>query len=174
MGTLFSLIGLSNARGQSIAPNIFNASGGSVLVGGIYYDFSIAEVSLVSTVYDTSIVNSTKDTLIVTQGLLQNDISFPASVPNTQLSQHLLVFPNPASSVVNVQYTASLSGVLSYRLMDMNSKVVIENSSNVSSGTNKEQINISNLAVATYMLEVTVKSESNNPQTTTYKIQKLK
>jgi len=177
MGVVFGLVGLSSARGQTVlpgvSPNIMNAGGGSILIGTTYYDFSIGEISLVSTVYDTTSVSGTPDTIIITQGLLQNDISFPASVPNTPLSRNLSVFPNPARTVVNLQYSSSGGGTLSYRLMDINSRVISVNSANVQVGTTKEQINVSKLAAATYMLEVTFRSETNEEQTTTYKIQKL-
>jgi hypothetical protein len=75
--------------------------------------------------------------------------------------------------VVNLQYSSSGGGTLSYRLMDINSRVISVNSANVQVGTTKEQINVSKLAAATYMLEVTFRSETNEEQTTTYKIQKL-
>jgi hypothetical protein len=161
-----SFIGLFHASAQSITPSILNAAGGTSSIGSVIIDYSIGEMALVNT-YSV-------DTLVVTQGLLQNDISIPASVPNTALAQHLKVYPNPASSVVNIQYTSAGDGTLSYRLMDMAGKEISKSSTEVSAGTTKQQINVSGLAVASYMLEVTCNTGDNNQQTTSYKIQKLK
>ena len=166
LGACVSLVGLPDARGQSIGPATLNATGGTKTIGSNVCDWSIGEMAMVSTFYGTS--------TIVTQGLLQNEIMIKAGVANTNLTGRLQVFPNPASATVSLQYTAAQPGALSYRLMDMGGKVILSSSSMVSQGTATEQVNIASLAAATYMLEVSFKTDNNAAETTSYKIEKLK
>lgn len=165
-GAFISLIGFHNTSAQTIAPNIINATGGSGSIGSYMYDWSIGELCMVSTYYGSDI--------IVTQGLLQNDISFAAGVVNKTLDDGLQVFPNPASSEVNLRLTSQAEGNLSYRLMDMTGKTIKTSNTDVKPGTTLEQLNISEIAAATYLLEVSFKTAGHDAEMTTYKIQKLK
>lgn len=164
-GICVSLIGLPAARGQSIGPSTVNATGGSGPIGGTIYDWSIGEMSLVGTFSAAGV--------IVTQGVLQNDIP-GEGVGKVSLAGNLVVFPNPASTIVNLQYTATSNGKLSYRLMDLLGKTVITKSLDVRAGITTEPLHISELAVATYMLEVSLQAENGAAQTISYKIEKLK
>jgi hypothetical protein len=169
IGIFVSIAGIPDVRGQSGAkPNITNTTGGSAHPGSmLYHDWSIGEITLVST-FDTSGV-------ILTQGLLQNEGFIKVtSVANTTLEPNLKVYPNPASSIVNIQYTATSEGKLSYRLVDMTGKVITENITQVTPGTSEQQINISNLAMATYLLEVGFKGSNGSEEMNSYKIAKIK
>jgi len=166
MGVFSSLIGLPNARGQSIGPSTLNATGGTAIAGGNTYDWSVGEMTMVSTF--------TGSTVIVTQGLLQPDSLHSSGVPSTALLQHLQVFPNPASSLLNLQMTASAAGTLSYRLMDMAGKVIITSTAKLPQGTTTQQIDISRIAAASYMLEVYYTTNGDNVETNSFKIEKLK
>jgi hypothetical protein len=106
--------------------------------------------------------------------LLQNDIFVGVKVADVNLSQHLQVFPNPATSVINVQYIATGEGQLTYRLMDMNGKEVLNHSATVKEGMTTEQLNIAQLAVATYMLQVSFNDNNAANAITSFKIEKLK
>ena len=169
MGAFVLLIGLPTTRGQSIKPNTLNTSGGTQTIGRTEFDWSVGEAALVNTFY-----GPTGKNIIVTQGLLQNEMSTPVKIANTNLAQHLQVFPNPANSIVNLQYTSPADGMLGYRLMDMAGKVIIQHSGEVKQGIALEQLNISELAAATYLLEVSFKDNSNIDAMTSYKIEKLK
>lgn len=158
--------GLQHASAQSIGPSIINATGGSGAIGSYMYDWSIGELCMVSTYYGSDI--------IVTQGLLQNDISFAAGVANHTLTDGLQVFPNPASSEVNLRLTSATEGRLSYRLMDMTGKTIKTSMTDIRPGATLEQLNISGLAAATYLLEVSFKTEGTEAEMTSFKIQKLK
>lgn len=165
MGAFALLAGLQNARGQSIAPSVLNATGGTRTIGTHEHDWSVGEVALVSTFYGANV--------IVTQGLLQNDISIGVHVADVNLIRNLEVFPNPASSIVNIRFTAPGDGTLSYKLLDMAGRVAMTQSNPVTQGTVTEQFNISEFAVATYMLEITFKDNNGSEANTSYKIQKL-
>jgi len=165
IGAFVLFISMPNARGQST----LNATGGThTTVDLSEFDWSVGEVALVSTFYGPLDKN-----IVVTQGLLQNELSTPERAASMNLGQHLQVFPNPASSVVNLQYTSSTEGSLSYRLMDMTGKVLLSHSGTVAQGMAHEQLNIAGLAAATYLLEVTFKDNTGTEAMTPYKIEKL-
>ncbi len=157
--------GLPDARGQSIGPSTINAAGGGGTIGTRIFDYSIGEMALVSTYTSSSV--------IITQGVLQNR-SATSGVNDPGLSGQMTVFPNPASTIVNLEYNSSKTGTMHYRLMDILGKVIVSRQATVAPGTTKEQIDIANLAAATYMLEVTFKASNGAEQRTSYKIDKLK
>lgn len=164
-GALLFTAGLPKVRGQSVAPSTLNSTGGTGPISGNIYDWSVGEMTMVSTF--------TGSTVIVTQGLLQAD---PASldIVNTDLAKKLQVFPNPANSFVNIRFTSPINGRLSYKLMDLNGRIILDQSAEVKQNTTAEQVNVSDLAAATYMLEISFDSGNGKQETTSYKIQKLK
>ena len=155
-----------NIHAQSIGPSTLNAAGKTAVISGDEFEWSVGQMALVSTFTNPSI--------IVTQGVLQPDDNLPSGVPNyTPLAKQLQVFPNPATSVVNIKYSSQGQGTLSYRLLDMGGKLINTQTINVTQATTTEQVNISELACATYMLEVTVNS-GTDAGSISYEIQKLK
>ena len=160
------LSAFSNTHAQSIGPATLNAAGGTAVIGANELDWSVGEMTMVSTFTATGIV--------VTQGLLQpDDYLNEGVVAHSLLANQILVFPNPATSVVNIQYTSSITGLLEYRLLDVAGQVISTQSVPVVPGVTAAQLNVSALACASYMLQVTVNAENSTPQTMTYKIQKL-
>ncbi len=157
------LAGLPSVRGQSITPSVLNASGGSGTIGSNTFEWSVGEI-MVATLSSTS--------LIVTQGVLQPK-GGPASIADDPLTPRLDVFPNPSSSVVNIQFNSPGSGTLISRVIDVTGKVLIEDAATVKQGSTTRQLDIRQFACATYMLQVTYKTEDNTEKSTTYKIQKL-
>ena len=165
MSVLVWLWGLPNARGQSIKPSTFNAAGGSGTIGSNKFDWSIGEMTMVSTFTGSSV--------IITQGLLQNN-KLGTGVPALSAGERIQVFPNPANTLVNLQYTTAIQGALSYRLMDMTGRTIINYNAQVPQGVTLEQLNISELAAATYLLEVSFKANGATEEMTSFKIEKLK
>ena len=153
-------------RAQSIGPATLNATGGTTIIGGNEFDWSVGEMTMVSTF--------TASNLIVTQGLLQPSVDLTA-VPGTHFPvSQLQVFPNPASSVVNFQYQSQSTGTLDCRLIDMTGKVINSQNINIRQGANEGQVDLTNLACATYFLEISVHSGSAVAENISYKIQKIK
>ena len=155
-----------SAHAQSVGPATINATGGTRIIGSNEFDWSIGEMTLVSTFSNPSI--------IVTQGVLQPEgLTNSGVANNAAISNQLKVFPNPASSVVFFQYTSQRPGTLCYRLMDMTGKASITRTINIVQGNNEAQIDLTHLACATYLLEVTVNSGSGAGESISYKIQKI-
>lgn len=153
------------ADAQSITPATLNAVGGTAIIGANEFDWSVGEMTMVSTF--------TASTIVVTQGMLQ-----PTEMATTDINEviwpmRLTVFPNPASSIVNINYSSTRPATIQYRLMDMTGKVLLTGICETKTGISTEQLNISQFACATYALAITVSNEQGT-KTTTYKIEKLK
>ncbi len=167
MSAFVSLIGAPLARGQSIWPSILNATGGSAYISGKEFEWSVGEMALVNTFTTSSIV--------VTQGLLQTRLTADINeVPGTtNLGDYLQIFPNPTTGTINIQYNANKDGVLTLKLMDMAGRIIADQKMDVKTGANSQKLDISALAVATYMLEVYMQPTNGKMEATAYKIQKL-
>lgn len=157
-------IAVPNVRGQS-GPDVINSSGGYAVVSGRTYEWSIAEM-----VVTTEVGGS----VIVTQGLLQPIDSALTSVPVTSIpSSQLSVYPNPTKSIVNISFDAPASGNLSYRLLDMTGRLIVEDNNPVPKGSNTvKQVDLAKLANANYMLQV-LYTEGDKSSSSTFKIQKI-
>jgi len=159
-----ALATIISAHAQSIGPATLNATGGSRIIGTQEFEWSVGEMTMVSTF--------TGSNVIVTQGILQPSAD-RTSVPNTpRLTSHLQVFPNPASSVVNFRFTSADEGTLTCRLIDMTGKEIISHSVDVKQGINEQRVDLTSLACATYFLEITTHTPGS--ETESYKIQKIK
>lgn len=173
VGIFVSIAAVPLVRGQSsdnAKPNITNSTGGTYHGGPgsmLIYDWSVGEVTMVSTFSDGGTT--------LTQGLLQNEIAIePSGVANEHLAANLKIYPNPASTEVNIQFTSAAEGKLIYRLLDLNGKIITSGSANVNAGTSTQQVNVTGLAAATYMLQVSFKTGDNAEESTSYKIEKIK
>ncbi len=165
-GMFAALAGAPAAQAQSIWPSTLNAAGGFGYIGTKEFEWSVGEMTLVSTVTTPSIV--------VTQGLLQTNLGNETNaVVNNELATQMQVFPNPTSSTVNIQFNSASAGTLTLRLVDMSGKNLITEQQVVKQGANATKIDLSQLAAATYMLQATFEGASAVPTSNTYKIQKL-
>ncbi len=166
---LLFLIGITaaaSAHAQSLGPSTLNSAGGSRVIGAYEFDWSVGEMTMIAT--DTSAANN----IIVTQGILQPFTYTNEGVANATLTRQLNVYPNPASSVVNIDYTSPVEGTLTYRLMDIAGKEIKSSTINVQQGKTATQVNVGNLANATYMLEITADPNGNGAENVSYKIEK--
>lgn len=66
----------------------------------------------------------------------------------------LQVFPNPANSFVNVQYGSSVEGTALVRLVDITGKEVLQQKVSVNSGSNTFSVDIQQVPLGYYVLEV--------------------
>lgn len=62
------------------------------------------------------------------------------------------LYPNPAGSEINVSYALPSSGLLQYRIYDLNGKMLLNGSTQASSGILIHKIQTENLAPGTYIL----------------------
>ena len=162
---LLGTAAVGSIHAQSIGPSTLNAAGGTAVIGTNEFDWSVGEMTLVNTFTNSGI--------IVTQGVLQPaGYSNEGVANNSLLSKQLQVFPNPASTVVNIEYTSPVQGTLTYKLTDIAGKAITGKTINVQQGKTAEQVNVSELANATYMLEITANPGGTGSESISYKIEK--
>ena len=72
---------------------------------------------------------------------------------NSGLS-NITVYPNPASSLLNIDLTADVEGQLTFKVMDMTGKVISVESLENYGGELHHSLNVSNLAKGMYILNI--------------------
>lgn len=128
------------------AQAVINSSGGSHSFSGSVYEYSIGEMTVISTERDGDI--------IITQGLLQvEDVSL--GVPEESfLTQDLMVYPNPTKGKLYIKPSLGKSGELSVQLYDILGGLIIDRAFLLQTGQEEQELDLSLLSDATYMLNV--------------------
>ncbi|MBS1771490.1 MAG: T9SS type A sorting domain-containing protein [Bacteroidetes bacterium] len=145
-------------------PATLNASGGTYTTATAAFDWSVGEMTLVNT--------ATAPSIIITQGILQ-PLESSSGVNDVSVKNKLKLYPNPASTMVHLDYDAGANQSLSYKLTDITGQLIAEKNIDLNSGNNSVQIDVSALASAAYMLTVIIKDKTATLITSSYKIQKL-
>lgn len=154
------------SRAQSISPKTLNATGGSKVINGNTYEWSVGEMALVST--------SAGSNIVVTQGLLQ-PVPGPSGIDVvSNLSKQLEVYPNPAGEMVYLRYDLKQAGKLEYILQDMTGKAILKNNINAGNTASTTEISLGNLPSATYMLYISFQPVNGTAEQASFKIDKLK
>src|SRR6187431_2155038 len=102
----------SNA--QSIAPSVINASGGTFQAGYYQLEWSIGELALVGE------MTSSNNSLVITNGFIQPFIQYPANNNTNNIfgNDEIKIFPNPASSYVEVNFFTKQRGRITLSFYD--------------------------------------------------------
>lgn len=106
---------------RSWAQQNLNVSGQSVKINGLHFDYSIGEMTLISTQSNSKIT--------VTQGILQPTIPV-TKMPNQQGSSATLsetnikVYPNPTENMLFIESFENEDAELSFQLYDLSGRVI--------------------------------------------------
>ncbi len=163
---LFSLMTATLAHSQRISPSIINSTGGTASVGKYFVDWSLCEVTLTSTF-------STPN-LIVTQGVLQNNPDGnPTDIHNpVSFKKNVKVFPNPSKDILYMQSEEKSESKFQYALLDINGKIIFNNTTGVSLSETIQAIDLSGLPSGIYILQIR-ESKKEQSLTQSYKVQKI-
>ncbi|QLH45957.1 MAG: T9SS type A sorting domain-containing protein [Bacteroidota bacterium] len=162
------LFGAASMHAQSS----LNVTGNSAKINGMTFDYSIGEMTLVSTERTSN--------FIITQGLLQpgnTGSQAPDADGNNilnDLSDRVRLYPNPTDNLLFVELQALVSGECNYELFDATGKVVLSRKETQQEGINKFQLELNALAAGTYYLVLTSPGQENQLQKYSFKIQKVK
>ncbi len=151
------------ASAQSIAPSTINATGGSAVLAGNTYEWSVAEMTLINT--------ATASNLVVTQGLLQPNATISSIEENNPLLKSIKVYPAPTENILNIAPSLPEGSTLTYKLVHINGQIITENAAALSAGNELQTIDMSKFANGNYILEV---KQTNTKQayTATYRVVK--
>ncbi len=146
-----------------VAQTTLNASGGSHRFSSGVYEYSIGEMTVISTEVGSDI--------IVTQGVLQiEDVSLGME-EQSSLIQGLSVYPNPTKNKVYIKPSLGKSGEFSMKLYDLLGRLILEKKTFLHSGREEQELDLSLLSDATYMLNVEF-MDGNERYHNSYKILK--
>jgi hypothetical protein len=143
---LFFLYGNS----QTVAPAVMNTSGGVFKSGYYQFDWSIGELALVGD------MNSSSPSLIVTNGFIQSHIQY-SSVNNSNVmfgNDEIKIFPNPATSYVEINFLTTQRGRITMHFYDGAGKKIYATSDAYHGIGLIKRIPLDKLPNEVYMLQV--------------------
>jgi hypothetical protein len=135
---------------QSITPSVINVSGGSSQKGYYQFEWSVGEMSLIGE------MPSRQDQLVVTNGFLQSYLLNPGTNNTNNLfgADEIKVFPNPASSYVEINFFTKQQGRLKINFYDAIGQKVYSVESNVYGIDLIQKIPVNHLTSGTYLLQI--------------------
>lgn len=143
---LFLVLISLDTSAQIIAPSIINASGGYTIINSNTYEWSIAEMVDVST-YNTG-------TNFITTGLLQpldENLSVHL-LPNNNAS--ISVYPNPFTSLISLNIKSDDLHNIQVVVKNILGQLVYQQAYVLMSNNEVVQINLNQLSVGPYVIEV--------------------
>ena len=143
----FSLL---NCSAQSIAPSVFNSAGGSFQSGYYQFEWSIGELALVGE------MNSSNNYLVITNGFIQPFIQYPATVNTNNIfgTDEIKIFPNPASSYVEINFLTKQRGRITLSFYDGSGRKILSVTDSYYGVGLIRRIPVSQLPNEVYMLHV--------------------
>ncbi|HOZ52454.1 MAG TPA: T9SS type A sorting domain-containing protein [Chitinophagaceae bacterium] len=166
----FATLMFSASCFQLNAQSTLNTASNSAIINGVHFDYSIGEMTLVST--------DRNENLIITQGFLQ-----PQSIPASDgaqivqsgindLANQIKVYPNPTQNLLFIEPSEMLDNQFDFQLLDINGKVIVRKNDQQLISANKYTLDLSSFAAGNYFLLIqTNKVKMGDP--ISFKIQKL-
>jgi hypothetical protein len=87
--------------------------------------------------------------------------SIAANGKTDSINTNFLVYPNPTTGALYIEYYSKISGVVKLKVMDVNGKTLCSTTGNAKTGNNTYNLNLRNLSPGTYVLELTCNGSSN-------------
>jgi hypothetical protein len=159
-----ALVLAAPAGAQSLGPSEMNAAGRSATVGGNNYEYAIGTV-VGQAAYSSA-------SLVVTPGVLQPQNPTGAGVPAIAAAA-LRVFPSPMENTLFLEPAFNGAGDLEYKLLNAAGQLVRERSVKLSSGTERQSLDVRGLAAGNYFLQVSWTGTGAAAQQSAFKLQKL-
>jgi len=109
-----------SSNAQTIAPSVINAGGGFFQSGYYQFEWSIGELALVGE------MKSSNNSLVITNGFIQPFIQSPATNNTNNIfgNDEIKVFPNPASSYVEINFLTKQKGRITLSFYDGTGKKI--------------------------------------------------
>lgn len=136
---------LSLTYGQNTVQNVVASSGGTIIWGNGGVTWTLGEV-VIATI--------SSPTNIITQGFHQGELVITAIGDINMSDISVLLYPNPATNLINVDIKSDKPGIYKYELIDITGRIII----NEQSYSKNFKINIEALKPALYYLRITDKN----------------
>jgi len=156
---LIMFIGIDNVIAQSSNPQIVASAGETFQGNFLQIDWSLGELAI------TTIQNSSQQ---LTQGFHQPNFAVTSIDELSQKIGQIQIFPNPASSIIEMNANFDQSRNVIIQLTNLNGRLLWMTKSN---GDQIKQVrDITNLPSGTYFLKFLI---DENEHSQTFKIQKI-
>lgn len=169
---LFFLIFFINAAtAQTVAPQVINTSGGTYSFGYIIIDWSVGEMAMVNTLQGANLQ------VLVTHGFLQPFTDRPADMNVNYVfgPEEIRVFPNPASTFVEIDFLTKQKGRVRFKLYDGLGQMLYQKEFYSYGLGQIERIDMQKWASSEYYLHVVLEPEAGSVRKHgSYKIIKIK
>jgi Secretion system C-terminal sorting domain len=141
---------LFNCSAQSISPSVINTGGGSFQAGYYQFEWSMGELALVGE------MNSSNNSLVITNGFIQPFIQYPATNNTNNIfgNDEIKVFPNPASSYVEINFFTKQMGRITLSFYDGSGRKILSVTDSYYGVGLIKRIPVSQLPNEVYMLHV--------------------
>lgn len=153
---IFSVLMAGFSFSQSLERFVV-ASAGDYFVNtqaNVTLEFTVAEMSMVETFFANG--------FFLTQGFHQPEFK-EVGIPETDIFEEFVVYPNPASEQVNIRYTLNEPGTLSFQLISMNGVLLYEQENHpYQGGQDQYQIELEQLSQGMYFVKATYISRDGN------------
>jgi hypothetical protein len=137
----------TGANAQVLSPEVIASQGGTYQNADFEVSYTVGEMVAISTI--------SNNTFILTQGFHQPDKFVSVHVDEIVSDMNLIAFPNPASSVLNVQLNLDRRAAFKVECFDLAGRLVNEPMQiNHASGEQTYQFNIAGLAPGAYFLRL--------------------
>ena len=99
---------------QIVAPSVMNTGGGTAQSGYYQFEWSIGELALVGD------MTSSNNSLVITNGFIQSLIQYPSRNNSNYAfgNDEIKIFPNPASSYVEINFFTKQRGRITISFYD--------------------------------------------------------
>lgn len=170
---VFLIIGffINATSAQSISPQVINTTGGSYSFGYTIIDWNVGEMALVNTQQSADLQ------VVITHGFLQPFTDKPAdnNTNNVFGPEEIRVFPNPASTYIEIDFLTKQKGRVQFRLYNsLGQRMYQKEFYSYGLGT-IEKIDMQRWASSEYYLHIILEPEAGSVgKKGSYKIIKVK
>ena len=135
---------------QVVAPSVMNTAGGTFKSGYYQLEWSIGELALVGD------MTSSDNSFVITNGFIQSHIQYPSGNNDNTIfgNDEIKIFPNPASSYVEINFFTKQKGRLTINFYDGSGKRVYTTSDMYYGVGLIKRIPVSHLPNEVYMLDI--------------------
>jgi hypothetical protein len=147
---------LNLLHAQSVSPMVLNVTGGSRSFGYTNIDWSVGEMPLVNTY--------TNQVVVITNGFLQPFTEKPGEINNNNIftPDEIRVFPNPATSYVEINFLTQQKGNMSFKLYNGTGQLVFQKTYYHHGLGHIERIDMLRLTASEYFLQVVLDPETGS------------
>jgi hypothetical protein len=167
---LVSLAFITCGSASSFAQQAINVSSHSATINGVVFDYSIGEMTRISTEHTGG--------LIVTQGVLQ---PFTTTLTNRDPEQNpahlgktdlIKVYPNPTENLLFIESVEPVDASMSYSLYDATGKMILNDEVLWKAGPNQFSLHLESVAAGSYYLLLRKSTALTGAENFSFKIQK--